>query len=386
MIDFKLTTIITLFIMLGLSNFASAQNITFTFANATNTNDGANDYYEVDVMLSSDSDFKLGSGLLYFDYNTAAFGTNVKANSNIEFTYPAGSYILGEVNFLPIYGSYVSNDNTDSRVAFSWQQALGSGAYSADNATSTATALFHIKVKYADVNEDPSWCFPTNTVFHYQTYTACGPTTFAVSDCANEPGVQILTDNFDCSAASLPVELLYFTGEAQAEDVLLKWETASENNNSHFEIEHSTDGLEFVEIGSVRGAGTTTEQKYYDFLDEAPVTGENYYRLRQVDFDGNFEYSNIVVVVFGENDENTTDNSILQVVAFPNPTVNILNVKTEGGNIENIKIINSLGQVVFEQQNLTDKDLHQINVENLPSGTYYLQVNSGEKSILFIRG
>ena len=72
------------------------QDIHFTFANAQNTNDGSNDFYEVDVLIKSTVDFKLGSGLLYFNYNTAAFGPNVSANGKLEYTQPTG-YILGEV-------------------------------------------------------------------------------------------------------------------------------------------------------------------------------------------------------------------------------------------------------------------------------------------------
>lgn len=384
----QLTLITILFLTQGYYNTIDGQDITFTFANAENTNDGVNDYYEVDVLISSTTDFKLGSGQIYLTYNTAAFGVNVFANGNIEYTYPNGTHILGEhekdFNFGDLYTSYVTNDNTDDRVSFAWQQSYSSEVYSGNNVTSTATNLFHVKMKYADVNEDPNVCFESGAVYIDQTYTACGSSAsgpLTSSDCANYPGIQLLNDSYDCSMAVLPVELLYFTGEAQEEDVLLQWETATEINNSHFEVEHSTNGFDFNEIEKVEGMGTTTEQQYYNFLHESPIIGKNYYRLRQVDFDGQFEYTNTIVVSF--NEEDVVNN--IQLAVFPNPTINILNIKTESLDIENIRIVNVLGQVVFEQQNLNNNDLHQINVAQLPSGTYHLQINGNEENVTFIK-
>lgn len=374
----------TLLFGLSLSNYVAAQDITFAFANAQTTNDGTDDYYEVDVTISSTTDFKLGSGLLYFNYNTAAFGTNVKANANIEFTYPNGSYILGEheknFNFGDLYNSYISNDNTTSRVAFSWQQNYSSAVYTG-NVTSTAANLFHIKIKFVDVNEDPSFCFETGAVFLDQTYTACGSTSsdpLTTADCTNFPGSQIFNDNFDCSAALLPVELLYFTAAPYNDDVLLNWQTATEINNDYFEVERSTDGIRFEKIGQVAGAGTTTQNQFYELIDDNPITGENYYRLRQVDFDGKFEYSTIQVVVFEkEYDTNIT--------TFPNPVRYTLNVESNQANIAHIQIFNSLGQIVYEQHSLTATNLHQIDVENLSSGIYYVKVNDTNEMIKFVK-
>lgn len=384
----KLTTF-GLLLSLLVANYSQGQTITFTFANAEVTNDGADDYYEADVQISSDTDFKLGSGQIYFEYNTAAFGTNVSAGGNITYSYPNGTHILGEhenTGNADLYTSYVVNDNTDSRVSFSWQQLFSSEVYVGNNVTSTATNLFHVKIKFVDVAQDPMVCFPTNTVFHDQTYTACGSASsspFTTADCTNYAGTQITNDNFDCAAAVVPVELLYFTGEAQEEDVLLEWETASEINNSHFEVERSTNGLEFIQIGIVEGSGTTIEQQYYDFLDENPVIGKNYYRLRQVDFDGNFEYTNVVVVEFHKEGVATND---IQINAFPNPTINVLNIKTENLDIEGYRIFNSIGQLVMEEQSLNSENLHQINVKTLASGTYFIQLNGSDERITFTKG
>jgi Secretion system C-terminal sorting domain len=183
----------------------AAHNIIFSFANAQNTNDGTNDFYEVDILIESDQDFKLGSGQLYFNYNTAAFGTNVSANGTIAYTQPT-NYVLGAVNVLAIYGQFVQNDNTTSRVSLSWQQALSSGAITTNNVTATPALLFHIKIQYLDVAQNPTVCFEQDPLFLDQTFTACGPTTFATVDCTNFPGTQLLNDSFNCTGATLGLD------------------------------------------------------------------------------------------------------------------------------------------------------------------------------------
>lgn len=98
--------------------------------------------------------------------------------------------------------------------------------------------------------------------------------------------------------APLPVELISFTGKKVENGVRLEWETASESNNDHFEIERSLDGENFKSIAKISGQGTTTQAHTYSFLDTAPWPMENYYRLKQVDFDGEATFSDIVAVDF----------------------------------------------------------------------------------------
>lgn len=102
----------------------------------------------------------------------------------------------------------------------------------------------------------------------------------------------------------LPVELLYFAAHKTENGVLINWETASEFNNDYFDVEWKIGGNQFEKIGRVKGAGTTTEIQYYEFLhDLDQVDIENgsatfYYRLKQMDFDGAFEYSDIASVQY----------------------------------------------------------------------------------------
>ena len=88
------------------------------------------------------------------------------------------------------------------------------------------------------------------------------------------------------SLVPLPVELTAFTGTAVDKTILLSWNTASEQNNDYFEIQHSGDGKTFRPIGNLNGAGTSTSSKDYAFVDENPNAGVNYYQLVQHDVDG----------------------------------------------------------------------------------------------------
>ncbi|HRG07082.1 MAG TPA: hypothetical protein PLJ08_00780, partial [Cyclobacteriaceae bacterium] len=81
----------------------------------------------------------------------------------------------------------------------------------------------------------------------------------------------------------LPVELLSFTATAENEKVNLKWVTASELNNDFFTVQHSTDGVEFTSLGNVNGQGTKQSATTYNFVDDSPMAGINYYRLKQTD-------------------------------------------------------------------------------------------------------
>jgi hypothetical protein len=97
---------------------------------------------------------------------------------------------------------------------------------------------------------------------------------------------------------ALPVTLVDFTASKFQQRVLLTWHTASELNNEKFIVERSADGKSFKTLGEMAGHGTTQTPEFYSFVDEKPLSGINYYRLRQMDFDGQFKYSPVRSVAF----------------------------------------------------------------------------------------
>ena len=119
------------------------------------------------------------------------------------------------------------------------------------------------------------------------------------NDIGNDDGISI--DDFSINAVTLPVSLLEIKATPAISSTLLSFSTATELNNSHFAIERSADARIFSEIGQVKGAGTTQEPQSYTFTDERPLAGTNYYRLRQVDYDGTESFSPVVSVVFGKS-------------------------------------------------------------------------------------
>lgn len=182
----------------------------------------------------------------------------------------------------------------------------------------------------------------------------------------------------------LPVEWLSFIAYPETTNgnqSILEWVTASESNCSHYEVEHSVDGRTFVKIGEVAGAGTTILQQDYTFTHETPVVGENYYRLKQVDFDDEFEYSEVEIVKFDIN--STTLTSVL----YPNPitTNTAINLKIQGQASGELtyQITDILGRVV-ENGNLNHNSTfsnHQIQTPT-EAGSYILRLVDSEARIL----
>ena len=174
----------------------------------------------------------------------------------------------------------------------------------------------------------------------------------------------------------LPVELTFFKGKTSGNTNTLSWQTASEINNSQFEIERSTDGKTFEEIGKVNGNGNNVLVADYEFEDRNPAA-LTYYRLRQVDFDGRFEYSDIVSI-----GRRTSDASAVSV--FPNPTTDVLNVSyfSEMEEELTITIVDITGRVVYSENSMLNDGANklELNCNILEKGTYFLNLQSNNVS------
>lgn len=168
--------------------------------------------------------------------------------------------------------------------------------------------------------------------------------------------------------AALPVEFSGFTGKVSGKDIRLDWSTATESNNKHFEVEFSTDGKFFKQIGVVAGAGTTYTTQRYHFEHATPSVGVNYYRLRQVDYDGAFEYSSMVSVEI-------KGKAFASYRLFPNPVQNAFTIQADDGEVpSNVTLINTLGQEIkLDQSNaVTTFEIPS----SLQSGTYIIRFDA----------
>lgn len=177
---------------------------------------------------------------------------------------------------------------------------------------------------------------------------------------------------------ALPVELLYFNAEPKGESVYCTWETASETNNDYFEVERSYDGTEFITLGIVNGFGhgTSTSTRYYSFPDNDPCKTNRYYRLKQVDIDGRFSYSDIVAI-------NCSDNKNLFTV-YPNPGSDYISTSfyEKNAGIIFLQWVDVIGQIVKEESHQAVKGLNKIttDISEINSGIYYLRLKNGDKN------
>lgn len=170
----------------------------------------------------------------------------------------------------------------------------------------------------------------------------------------------------------LPIELSSFSARPVAEQVYLDWSTASETNNEFFTIEKSIDGIEFKSIGTEDGKGDSDVRNDYQFIDENPQAGVNYYKLKQTDFDGKFEYSNVVSIKFERN--NST-------YLFPNPAKEKLIITTDLGEAQ-IEIYNINGQLVHLSNQVIEGQL-DLDISNFQAGIYFLRMKNKIGNILF---
>ncbi|SFH24229.1 T9SS type A sorting domain-containing protein [Pontibacter chinhatensis] len=171
----------------------------------------------------------------------------------------------------------------------------------------------------------------------------------------------------------LPVEIIYFTAAKQGNNVLLEWATASEENNTGFEVEVSQDGFNFRKLDFVPTKnGNTVIKQVYTFKDtENGKYGTRYYRLKQIDMDGQFEYFTTKAVSFGEV-------SNYSLKAFPNPFEGEVNLELnadESGKL-NVQVLDAMGRSVMTQQFEVSKgrSLEKITLwQSLPKGIYFVR-------------
>ncbi len=174
----------------------------------------------------------------------------------------------------------------------------------------------------------------------------------------------------------LPVELVSFEAKSMGDAVLLLWQTASETNNQGFNVQHSTDGRNWQLLGFVAGNGSTTKAHRYEFFDKKPLPSMNYYRLRQVDFDGGEEFSKVVSVDF--RDRNGGGLSV-----FPNPVHHgelTLLLPDNFGEKMKVQLFSPTGQILLTA--ICVSGANSLNVNNLPTGIYTLRAVSWVEKIL----
>lgn len=194
-------------------------------------------------------------------------------------------------------------------------------------------------------------------------YTTSGAITFNVSEGSNAEQCF----NSQANPSGLPIELVSFSSDCRVNGTQLIWWTASEYNNDYFSIFRSTDGIQWETIAQIDGAGNSKELLKYSYLDKFTNYSTAYYHLKQTDFDGRFDYSNIIAQKNCK--EVNTKFSI-----FPNPTNGMLNL-TYKGNIEEvigISIFTLLGKCIY----YSDVFQSKITLETKEKGIFFMHLTT----------
>ena len=186
------------------------------------------------------------------------------------------------------------------------------------------------------------------------------------------------------SAQTLPIQLSSFEVNKEKEYAVLNWTTDAELNNHHFEIESgvtdATGNLSFTKIGEVAGMGTTTVETHYQFTDaKNNFSGIVYYRLKQVDENGEFTYSAIKSIEFVAPPFTVSD-------FYPNPTGDNFSFEINSTTVTaiTVQVVNSIGQLVM-QKNFTAQqgfNTMKMNIEKLPKGLYFVEITDQNNSVI----
>lgn len=257
-----------------------------------------------------------------------------------------------------------------------------------------ASPVYDVTYKYADLD-----IVGNDAIYRpakYSTATATpgwvsspGSGAFAIDGTAANHDLALNTftwDNLttfsDFSAAGdgapLPIELLSFDAEPVGNTVLVSWTTASEINNDFFTIERSVDASIFTPIGTVNGAGNSSSTRSYSFVDVQPMMGVSYYRLRQTDFNGDFEVFDPAVVNFGSG--------LVQGAAlFPNPAVEYAHVmiNTASSGKGWVRVTDLTGRLISNFQIVMTKGMtpFTLQTDNLAPGKYLVTVEAADGKV-----
>jgi hypothetical protein len=267
----------------GTSNICPGTSVTFT---ATPTNGGSVPSYQWKLNgsnVGTNSTTYTNTGLINGDIvsvvmnaNNTCQTTSTATSNSITMTVSqasVGGSVAADQNVLSGGNAETVNLSGHTGSVIKWQRDVVSTFNTATDVANTTTFV-----------NGPSMGGITQTIY-YRAVVQNG-----ICPSVNSAYVTITV------VSGLPIELLYFSGVVYETGNKLYWSTASEDNNDYFNIEKTRDGKIWNSISNIKGAGNSSTQLYYSFVDEDVENIINYYRLKQTDYDGKFKYSDIISI------------------------------------------------------------------------------------------
>ena len=361
------------------------------------------------IFIGSSADLSLSSGitvnnnlLLYGDIDLI---DDVLTIASTGYLYEEGGVITGSAGY--ISNTQTLNNNSSKNVG-----GLGAVITTSANMGSTTIERYHIAYSNATTGDKNIKRYykitpTTNTglnatlVFHYEdselnANTEANLILYKSIDngvtWTEEGGSLNTTDNTITlssidgfswwtaaeSGKTLPITLLDFSAFCNDDNIELNWTTASESNNSHFEIQQSDNAIDFETIGKLNGAINSNVIRNYSYIDYSNNKEFKYYRLKQVDLDGKYSFSRIIT-------NNCNETNIAKVRIYPNPfndKITILFDNVIKGNV-NIVIKNITGTVIFEESINNNKSILELDIKNkLSAGIYFITITNNNNTVI----
>lgn len=347
----------------GIAYFSGTGSL--TFGSSATSNDGDDDSY-VDGLVAKTGTtaftFPVGDGIVWAPVRVSAPVSSATITAQYNFVAPelnwSAAYMCNES--LMQYTSGVENWNLTTTgptpsVTLYWKNGTRSGI---TNLSDLAVAHFNGSC-WEYLEGSTAGNVSSGSITSTIPFTSYSPVSFGSKRRINP----------------LPVELINFNATCNSGVVNINWQTASETNNEKFIIERSVNSVDFVEIGEVKGAGNSNVHNDYSYIDNYHDGGQRYYRLKQTDFNGKFEYSDIVVVTCKGNDEFSPELS-----AHPNPFNTELIVSGTNIPSESAMLIveDVLGKAILSKDIPVNSGsfIVQLQMTDLPPAVYFIKVIS----------
>jgi len=196
--------------------------------------------------------------------------------------------------------------------------------------------------------------------------------TYIIYDVNGNPSNTAMVVILVTDGGPLPIALSRFEAIKQGEEALLVWTTQHTENASHFEIERSGNAKDFVHIGDVAATANSTYAIDYRYIDAAPLSGRNYYRLKLVDINGIFKYSEIRMLDFDIKS---------RIKIYPNPASSYVNISMgkDAGNISEIAVVDMHGRILKRQNVMQETET--LNIQDLAVANYYIRLIGKDNDI-----